>query len=221
VGGALVAANVVNNRVLPEGDAPYVTSCLLGAWTLVAIARADGASWDDLGLARGPLGAGVRIGATAATVALCAAGVSVAATAQGRAALRDDRATRLGRAGAVRAALVRVPLGTVALEEVAFRSVLPAVLEPRVGRGRAAALAAGLFGLWHLLPSVGLSEDNAAVGALTGGSSRRAVALSVAATAAAGLGFEWLRRRAGSVAAPAVLHWATNASGYLAAAAAR
>lgn len=216
-GALLAAANVVNNRVLPDRDLPYVGSCLAAAVALMALARADGRTWDELGLHPGRFGPGARWG-VAAGGAVLAAGAAGSRTPAGRAALRDDRARRGGRAGALRAALVRVPFGTVALEEVAFRSVLPAVLAPRVGRGGAAAASAALFGLWHVLPSATLADDNVAVGRLTGGSSRRAVALAVASTTVAGAGFAWLRERSGSVLAPALLHWTTNGAGYLAAA---
>jgi uncharacterized protein len=69
-----------------------------------------------------------------------------------------------------------------------------------------------------VLPSATLATDNEAVGRLTGGSPRRAIALAAVSTTVAGLGFGWLRDRSGSVLAPALLHWTTNGSGYLAAA---
>jgi uncharacterized protein len=217
VGAVLVAANVANNRVLPDRDLAYVGSCLSVAGGLVALARVDGSSWEDLGLHPGRLRGGARWGLAAGGAALALGLVSVA-TPAGRAALRDERVRRGGRHAALRAALVRVPLGTVALEEVAFRAVVPAVLRPRLGPGRAAAAGAGLFGLWHVLPSTTLAADNEAVGLLTEGSARRATAFAVATTTVAGLGFGWLRDRSGSVLAPALLHWTTNGAGYLAAA---
>ena len=45
------------------------------------------------------------------------------------------------------------------------------------------------------------------------------VVLAVAATAAAGFVFTWLRRRSGSLIAPIALHWSLNGLGALAAAA--
>ena len=64
------------------------------------------------------------------------------------------------------AALVRIPLGTAVLEEVAFRGVLPGL----VGGGwwRATLVSSGLFGLWHVLPSTAMSA-NAGVEAALGG----------------------------------------------------
>jgi membrane protease YdiL (CAAX protease family) len=44
------------------------------------------------------------------------------------------------------------------------------------------------------------------------------VLLAVAATAAAGFVFTWLRRRSGSLLAPIALHWSLNGLGALAAA---
>jgi CAAX protease family protein len=48
-------------------------------------------------------------------------------------------------------ACVRIPLGTVVLEEVAFRSVLPALAARRYGISGGVLIASALFGLWHVL----------------------------------------------------------------------
>jgi uncharacterized protein len=216
VAAVLVAANVVNNRVLPDRDLPYVGSCLGAAAALVALARADGCTWDELGLGPAAVASGARTGAVAAGVV--AAGLAVARILPaGRAALRDERVTGRSRAAVLRAALVRVPLGTVVLEEVAFRGVLPAVLRPRLGRGTA-TVGAVAFGAWHVLPSTGLAGTSEVVSRVSGGSSWRAVALAVTSTTVAGLGFTWLRDRSGSVVAPALAHWSSNGLGYLLAA---
>ena len=79
-----------------------------------------------------------------------------------------------------------------------------------------------LFGLWHVLPSLGLASDNAAIGD-TVGTGRSAQLISVVGTVVftglSGVVFCELRRRSGSLLAPAGLHWATNAIGVLASAA--
>jgi membrane protease YdiL (CAAX protease family) len=73
-----------------------------------------------------------------------------------------------------------------------------------------------LFGLWHVLPALDLARTNNAV-AGSGRRARLAVAVvgTVAFTAAAGVLFGELRRRSGSLLAPMLLHWATNAAGVL------
>jgi membrane protease YdiL (CAAX protease family) len=54
----------------------------------------------------------------------------------------------------------------VVLEEVAFRGVLPALVDG--GWWRATLVSSALFGLWHVLPSLGMSSANAAAGAALG-----------------------------------------------------
>jgi membrane protease YdiL (CAAX protease family) len=110
----------------------------------------------------------------------------------------------------------------VLLEEVAFRGVLWGLLRRIGGTGTATVVSSALFGLWHVLPARGLAAKNEAIGA-TVGRARSAEALVVLAvvlfTALAGVVFCELRRRSGSILAPAGLHWATNALGVLASAA--
>ena len=74
-----------------------------------------------------------------------------------------------------------------------------------------------LFGLWHILPSIGTHEQNPALGSVVGEGRRGnilAVALSVLTTTVAGVLFAGLRLVSGSVLAPMGLHWATNGLGY-------
>jgi membrane protease YdiL (CAAX protease family) len=100
----------------------------------------------------------------------------------------------------------------VALEEVAFRVVLPALVGGSWWRGT--LVSSGLFGLWRVVPSLGLSSANAAVGAPFGGWGAPAqVALAVLASAAAGVLFCALRRWGGHPATPVVAHVATDSLG--------
>ena len=107
-------------------------------------------------------------------------------------------------------ALVRIPLGTVVMEELAFRGVLPAL----VGGGwwRATLVSSGLFGLWHVLPSMG---SGGAVSQTLG--STGAVAGTVLFTAASGVVFRAWQRWSGHLVTPMLLHAATNSLGALAA----
>jgi uncharacterized protein len=204
----LAASNVVSNRVWPEA---YVPWNLAMAGLLLVLARRCGLTWDELGLANRRLRRGLLLGALAAgsVGALYALALAVPAT---RAAFVDSRVAG-PLSGALFAALVRVPLGTVVLEELAFRGVLPAL----VGGSwwRSTLVSSGLFGLWHVLPSLGMGGANAAVGAAMGGSSALLVASSVLFTAAAGVLFCAWRRWSGHLVTPMLLHAATNSLGVL------
>ena len=91
------------------------------------------------------------------------------------------------------------------------------------GRPRTATIVSSvLFGLWHVLPALGLASSNEAIGSTAGkGTSGQAISVAgtVLFTGLAGVVFCELRRRSGSLLASAGLHWATNGLGVLAAAA--
>ncbi len=205
----------MNNRVVADrDDAAYVASSAVTAIALVALARSEGRSWTELGLARADLGRGARLGGRVA-VAVATALVATALHPRGRRGLRDERAVDRGQPGRMRAALLRVPFGTVLLEEIAFRSVVPAVLAARIGHRRALLVSATAFGVWHILPSRSLAASNETASHLLGTSSAAAAGFATASTAIAGLGFAWLRSASGSVAAPMLVHWALNGVAYL------
>ncbi|MGH8938238.1 MAG: lysostaphin resistance A-like protein, partial [Actinomycetes bacterium] len=137
-----------------------------------------------------------------------------------RGAFRDTR-YRIGPGAALLVALVTIPLTTVLFEEIAFRSVLWGLLAHDFGTSVATGVTAALFGIWHVLPALKLMQTNIALADDRGASGSRALLTvlgTVAFTAAAGLVLAELRRRSGSVLAPAGLHWATNGLGALAAA---
>src|SRR5439155_2853915 len=112
-------------------------------------------------------------------------------------------------------ALVRIPLGTVVLEEVAFRGVLYGLLLHPAGVVWATAVSSALFGLWHILPSGDLPDLNPAAGRAFRRRRLLVVPAAVVVTALAGVVFCEVRRRSGSLLAPAALHWAINAVGYV------
>lgn len=114
--------------------------------------------------------------------------------------------------------LVTVPLGTVLLEEIAFRGVLYGLVRRVRGAAWATAVSSVLFGLWHVLPSLHLATVKPVLAPVFGRSALGAALAVVAAvlfTGAAGALFCELRRRSGSLLAPMGLHWAVNAFGYL------
>jgi membrane protease YdiL (CAAX protease family) len=212
----LVVVNVVDVRVAHAALAvgPVTAAALL--W----LARCAGLSWAELGLGPGTW----RRGATWAAVIIGIAAIVLAVGAAlplTRDAFRDSRYEQ-GWPAAALTAFVLIPVGTVLLEEIAFRGVLWGLFRRMRGTLFATTVSSLLFGLWHVLPSLGLAGDNAAVGNAVGtGRSAQAVAVlgTVAFTAASGVVFCELRRRSGSILAPAGLHWATNGLSVLASAA--
>jgi uncharacterized protein len=212
----LAGVNVIDNRVqhatLVAGPVCAVALPMTG--------RLAGLSWADMGLDRGSWGsglkwAGVEIGLAAVVIA------AGAALPQTRNAFRDSR-YHLDLGSALLTSLVLIPVGTVLLEEVAFRGALWGLLREAYGTAAATVVSSLLFGLWHALPSLGLAADNQAI-TETIGSGRSAQLITVlgtmAFTAGAGVVFCELRRRSGSVLASAGLHWAVNGLSVLASAA--
>jgi membrane protease YdiL (CAAX protease family) len=215
----VVALTAWNNLVvtrLPGPPTNYVAANAAATALLLLAARAAGLSWDELGLARRRVAAGARWGL--ACFALVAAGYLVALAVPAlRPLLGDARVSGVAADEIVYRVLVRIPLGTVVWEEVAFRGVLLAALARLLDRRHAVAVAAAVFGLWHVRPTLSAvaANDLADEPLLVG----LAVLLGCVATAVAGVVLSWLRLRSGSLLAPALLHLATNALGTLAAAA--
>ena len=203
----LAVSNVVSNRVWPEA---YVAWNLAVAVLLVLAARRCGLTWADMGLGNARLRRGLAVGAAAVGVVGACLRVALSLPAT-RALFQDSRAA--GPLGAVLlAALVRIPLGTVVLEEVAFRGVLPGL----VGGGwwRATLVSSGLFGLWHVLPSAAMSA-NAGVEAAVGGWGSRAGRAGGAVHDRRGHRVLRLRRWSGHLVTPILAHIATNSLGML------
>ena len=192
----------------------YPLANLGATGTALAAAAASGLTADDLGLRRGRVAAGLRCGA-APSGALAAGWILLAAVPATRPALADQRITGLTWPEVAYQVTVRIPAGTVLWEEVAFRGVLQAALRRVLPRPAAVAVTSGVFGLWHVRPTVEALRINqlAASRRATAGS----VAATVAGTAAAGLLLSWLRERSGSLAAPVLLHLSANCGAALAA----
>ncbi|WP_369133956.1 CPBP family intramembrane glutamic endopeptidase [Modestobacter sp. I12A-02662] len=195
---------------LPARPGAYVAANGAATAVLLAAARSSGLSWADLGLSGDRLPAGFRCGGVWA--GLVAGGYAVALTVPGlRPLLADARVAGLGPRAVAHQVLVRIPLGTVLWEEVAFRGVLPAALA-RLGSVRAAtATSAVVFGIWHVRPT----RDALAANDLGDGPVQRTlgVLLGCLVTGAAGVLFGRLRARSGSLLAPALLHLAANTLG--------
>jgi membrane protease YdiL (CAAX protease family) len=214
---ALVAVNVLDHFG-PRGT-PLVVGPVV-ALGLVVLARRAGLGWRELGLARSTWRRGARW--ALAETGLVAAGYAVAVAIPAlRLGFRDARYDRPALA-ALLAAFVVIPVGTVLLEEVAFRGVLWGWIQRAHGAVYATAWSSVLFGLWHVLPSLGLGRVNEGVAAVAGRGTAGQVAPIAGAvifTGLSGVLLCELRRRSGSLLAPIGLHWAVNGVGLLAAAA--
>lgn len=177
-------------------------------------AGASGLTAADLGLRRDTLRAGFRLGSRLAGAT--AAGLLLAAVMPAtRSILKDERITPLRGRQIAYQVTVRIPVGTVLWEEVAFRGVLQAALCRLMPRAAAITVTSGLFGIWHIRPTIEAIRVNRLAGnprkALT------AVTAGVAGTVAGGVVLSFLRARSGSLAAPVLLHVTTNCAGTLAA----
>lgn len=214
---ALAAVLVVYNNATNLGrlpDSAYVPANLAAAALLLAWSRAAGYDWATVGLGRGTLAAGVRWGAAGvAVVAVALLLASVIPWAQPL--LADQRVAGITRAELAWRTLVRIPLGTVLFEELAFRGVLLGTWAHERSVAEALVGSSVLFGLWHIGPTVRLLEENAV--AVDSPAAVAGVAAAVVATAGAGVVFGWLRLRTGGVLAPALVHLAANSLGTVAA----
>jgi uncharacterized protein len=210
----LALANVLNNRLMPSA---YVLTSIVTTAVLLFLLRSAGVGWACAGLGRDA----VRRGLTWGLLLIIAVAVCylVCALIPATQDLFLDR--RVGGAGPGRLAfevLVRIPLGTVLLEEVAFRGALYALVRSEHGVVWATVVSSGLFGLWHVLPASGISTVNPLFTRIFGTGplgAMIAVTVAVVAMALAGAVLCELQRRSGSLLAPAALHWAANGFGFL------
>jgi membrane protease YdiL (CAAX protease family) len=207
----LVAINLINNWYAPKAYVYTAMASTLALWGLYA---ASGQPWAAAGLSADRLPAGIAWGLVlaAAIGALCAVGAAWKPT---RRLFIDRRVAGAGRPELAYQTLFRIPFGTVALEESAFRGVLIGLATAAYGPVWAVVLSSVLFGLWHVVPSLALFQLNAVAGRAFAGRRALGVVAAVAATALAGAVLCELGRRTGSLATPILVHWAVNAFGYL------
>ena len=205
---------MTSNRVLPSEF--YVPWSLAASGALVWVAvRVDGCTWSDLGLSGEQVRRGLFWGAilVAGMFSIYLVGVSIPAT---RDLFRDGRVAELTGWEVLFYALVRVPLGTVVLEEVAFRAVLPAMLVARTRWWVAMVVSAVAFGFWHVLPAMGMDSVNPVAEDTIGQLPVWVTVVgAVVSTTVAGFWFLFLRYSTRSVITPMMAHWASNSLGYL------
>jgi uncharacterized protein len=215
---AATAAVLAAYNNLGQHERWYLAVNACAAAVGLAAAAAAGLTPDDLGLRPEKLRPGLKLGAAAAAPVVAALGLA-ALTPATRPLLDDERVARLGRRELAYHVLLRIPLGTVAWEEIAFRGILHAALRRVLAEPAATAAAAAVFGVWHIRPTA----EALALNGLTPTRGARITAItSVAAgTAAAGAFLSCLRHRSGSLAAPILVHLAANCTAPLASALAR
>lgn len=211
--GVLVAYN--NLLGLLEVDRwAAVPPNLTAAAALAAAARRHGLSWQQLGIDRRGTRTALRWGAGVAGVVAAVLGAALAHPATRR-LVADARVAGWSTPEALADALVRIPLGTVLLEEVAFRGVLLGCWQRTASTARALVGSSVAFGLWHVVPTLrtaAVDVPGASTAAMLG-----LVTAGVVATGVGGVLFGLLRLHAGGLLAPVLAHTATNALGTLAA----
>ncbi len=213
VAGVLAAYNNIGGTH-PYRQRWYPLSNLAATGVLVASASASGLTAADLGLTAGQLPPALR-GAAGPAGALAAAWLTLAAVPASRPVLADQRITGLSWPQVAYQVTVRIPVGTVLWEETAFRGVLQAALRRVLPGPAAIAVTSGVFGVWHIQPTIAALRLNGVTASGRAGWAR--VAAAVAATAAAGGFLSWLRHRSGSLIGPALVHLTANCGAALAA----
>ncbi len=198
--------------MLPWHRRRYTLLNLCATGAALSAAAASGLTATDIGLGREELRPGLRLGSRLAA-AVAGGWVLIAAAPATRPVLRDERIVGLSGRSLAYQVMTRIPLGTVLWEETAFRGILQAALCRVMPGGAAIAVTNGVFGIWHVRPTAGALRVNG----LSGGpvKTMAAVGSGVAVTAAGGVLLSWLRVRSGSLAAPILLHLATNCGGAL------
>jgi uncharacterized protein len=212
--GLVLAALAVASAV-DRGFGAHVAVGLGLAACLLVIARVQGLTAADLGLARSTWPAGLRWGTAAATLVGAAYALAYLITPVRQTLPESDG--EIGRA-APWAVLVVIPLGTILPEELAFRGLALALLGRRYGVLSGTLLSSGLFGLWHIGASLGGGPANAAIVGVVGGDAAGTVTRVIATvvfTTLGGVVLCWLRLRSNSLLAPVLAHWTVNALGVI------
>lgn len=201
--GLLVACvaivNIVRSVVVPN-DWHFLLNVSLGLVS-VAIAALGGMGVGEMGLSSTDLASGLRLGGIAF------AAVSAVVISGGLLGLVADDRTHMSMTSMLLKVLIVIPIGTVIVEELLFRSALHGLLMRLWPGWPAVVIGSLLFGLWHVFPAS--QGDAVSTDAVEVGSLLTVLATFVATSIAGGL-FIWMRERSNSVVAPMLAHLATN-----------
>jgi membrane protease YdiL (CAAX protease family) len=212
---ALAALSVLIHRV---PDRLYLPLCLVATGGIAVWSRLIGLTWAELGLGQGTWLSGRAWGVAVGglVVGVVAAGVAIPKT---RRLFVDEKTAGHSTIRVAYETGVRLPWGTVLLEETAFRGALLAALLTEMDQLGAVVVSAVAFGLWHVVPSLGRGDQLQAAGNAMGEHANIGfLAAAVISTTVAGAGLAILRLVSDSLLAPMLAHWSLNASALLAAA---
>lgn len=172
----------------------------------------------DLGLGPRAYPRGARWAATIIVVVMAAIALAMAVPAL-RELFHNEAYRSLS--WALFSAFVLIPLQTVIPEELLFRGIILGALLRRKRTWVAVVIQAVLFGLWHVVSSLGLTASNEGFTAAVGSGAIGTILGIVGAvlfTGISGVVFGWLRVKTGSLLPCLALHWAANGAGAVAAA---
>lgn len=209
----LLAVALVLYGLLPFPWWAYIPANVALAGALVVGARRRGHTFQELGLSWRTMARGTAFGLGAAGLILVVVAVgSMLSTSDPQAARLVASRAEVGPMGLAFELLVRIPLGTVLLEAIAFRGVLFAAVQ-RVRTTAAAVVVTSIaFGLWHIGPTL---HDLRDLGAVL--DPLATVAAVVVVTTLGGVLFAGLRLLGRNVVTSALAHWSMNAAGLVAA----
>ena len=206
----LLAYGFLLAGLLPSPSLLSLPLNLALAAVVVGVARWSGIRWDELGLTGEGIRPGLRWGIPVAVLAVSIPLLLAIAQPESF-RCGDNRVMEFGAPLLLAHVLVRIPLGTALAEEVIFRGVLFAWLRRAMGAASAVALSAVMFSLWHVSSTLALVD---AAGQRPGCPGRLAtLSVTLASTAAAGIGFAVLRLLGRGLLAPVMVHSALNAAG--------
>jgi CAAX protease family protein len=205
---------ILVDTIVPARAYPLVNTAVAGA--LIAIALSAGTTAAAIGLTIGRRTVLAAVLGLASVTAVLATGWALPPI---REVFTASPAATITSADLLWAVLIRVPFGTVLLEEVAFRGVLPALLgaDGQRWRWRSVLGASVLFGLFHLLPAIKQGQCDALAvhslfcpaGPVLGPAAVMIVAMGL------GILLCVVRHVGGGLLAPFAVHTAANSAGYV------
>jgi membrane protease YdiL (CAAX protease family) len=200
---SLATFDIVRRVAIPSRFHFVANVAMIGVVGGVAVW--SGLSAAQLGVDRSSTRAGLRVGAIAfagITAAICLASLVPAV----RNAM-VDQGSPISRGQMLWRVLIRIPVGTVLLEELAFRGVLLANLRRVTSVRRSIGWSVAAFAVWHL---PGVISAGAGAGSAVASGRAGVIVTTLVSTAVAGLGFTMLREKSGSLIASSAAHVATN-----------